>query len=169
MNVADALEQRLQNIKKSSSFSASDYASSHPIKHRQLPVPNVVLDDGNSDSVRSSHRHHSSGSEGDIPLAVSSSSKQDSRSLGSKLLQKLEAFTKSQEKTVREGKRKKQVSGDDERGGGSSRERRVSDSDGDQSSDVSGVPPRAPSRSDGSSGSHSDEGRSSRTRRTHRR
>ncbi|XP_041350751.1 uncharacterized protein LOC121369758 [Gigantopelta aegis] len=177
INVADALEQRLQNIKKSSSFSASDSVSNHPTKHRQLPVPNVLLDDGTSESVRSSHRHHSSGSEGDIPLAVVSSSKQDSRSLGTKLLQKLEAFTKSQEKSVREGKRKKRLSdgekssklpSDDEKSC-SSRERRISDSDGDQSSDVSGVPPRAPSRSDGSSGSHSDEGRSSRTRRTHRR
>ncbi|XP_071114836.1 serine-rich adhesin for platelets-like [Haliotis cracherodii] len=167
--MAETLEQRLLNLssKSSSLGSLSNKGSNSDgaTRSRQLPDPNVVMEES---GMRK--RTASVGSESDL----SQNAKSDQKSFASKLLHKLQTFSRSQEKTIRERSTRRKNSGESSRDskppsddeGRQPRVRRVSDSDHEASSDTSSM---ARKHGDSSSGSHSDDSRSARPTRTHRR
>ncbi|XP_067676396.1 serine-rich adhesin for platelets-like [Haliotis asinina] len=167
--MAETLEQRLLSLSSKSSslgsLSNKGGNSDGAIRSRQLPDPNLVMEES---GMRK--RTASVGSEGEL----SQNAKSDQKSFASKLLHKLQTFSKSQEKTIRERSTRRKNSGESSRDskppsddeGRQPRVRRVSDSDHEASSDTSSM---ARKHGDSSSGSHSDDSRSTRPTRTHRR
>lgn len=174
---SEVIEQRLNAVKKSTSFGSmsgrereeGDARSSLQSVGKHSPSSESLHDSSQDEGTRPvslRRRTHSIGSESDLSGAAKGRREPGIVSL----LTKLQVFTRSPENTSKETIHKR-YSEEEERHKAARRSRHISESDNDMSSDPgNSLPPRVPAASDSSSGSHSDDNKLSRShQRTHRR